>query len=116
MEEILVSPQLLEHAPLKIKFFTAAYSPEVDNYLNEVLEKFVYEDLTKVREITGVPSLFLSSSKDILFAIPYKEIILTDEFVLKRINHMEESILQSFSNWEKVIEGLREKGYKIGIG
>ena len=108
--------QALENAPMKVKFITAIYDPLVDNFLDEEVDKFIYGDLAVVRRITGTPSLFISSNKDVLIAFPYKQVELDDKSVLDRINGMDEKTLQSFSNWEDVIKDLQKKGYTIGIG
>ena len=107
--------QELENAPLKIKFVTAAYSYEVDAFLNEEMEKLIVENLRAHRRVTGTPAIFISGNRDVLIAVPYKEVLLDDKFVIDRINGMEEEALQAFGNWSKVIEELREKGHKIGI-
>ena len=114
MEQMLVTPQLMETAPLKVKFLTAAYDMNVDNYLQEELDKFLIGDLTKVRAYTSAPAIFVSASKDILIAAPYKEITLEQKHLLDRIHGMEEEELQMFPNWEKVIRDLQDKGVKIG--
>ena len=111
---LTVTKELMDAQTLKVKFFTAAYSYEVDNYLNEQMEKFLHEDLTKYRTLDGTPSIFISSAKDVLIAVPYRELALDDDEVVKYIIGMEEEELQSFLNWEKVIRNLTEKGYQIG--
>lgn len=111
---LTVTKKLMDAQTLRVKFFTAGYSPEVDRYLNEEMEKFLHEDLTKYRTLDTAPSLFISSAKDILIAVPYRELVLDDEEIVKYIIGMEEEELQSFLNWEKVIRNLTEKGYQIG--
>jgi len=115
-ETVLTVMQEMENVPLKIKFITAAYSYEVDTFLNGEMEKLTRENLRAYRRISGTPALFISGNRDVLIAVPYKEVLLDDKLVTDRINGMEEETLQSFENWLKVITDLKGKGgYKIGI-
>jgi len=109
-----VTKELMDAQTLKVKFFTAGYSHEVDRYLNEEMEKFLHEDLTKYRTLNGAPSIFISSGKDVLIAVPYRELALNDDEVLKFIMGMEEKEPQSFINWKQVVKNLTDKGHRIG--
>ena len=112
---LAITKGLMDVQPLKVKFFTAAYSFEVDTYLNEEIEKFLNQDLTKFRSLGGTPAVFISSGKDILIAVTYKELSLSDNEIVDYIEGMDEEEVKLYSNWEETIKRLRNKGVKISV-